>query len=337
MRRIASYIRGSDWWNSKATPLFAFAYMAMLGADFVVGEQVVQLLVFLVWIIGAAGFGHFLNDCFDIEADRIAGKSNIAASMAVWQRVTLLALLAVFSIAPWFFLPGSDHKWVLVGSHLILFLLYSMPPIRLKEAGLLGLFADAIYAHIIPTLLALMAFGTDNQMFDEVPEWMIASAVGLWGLGLGLRNIIGHQIVDYENDVKAGTLTFVRGYTREAAQGLMRWVLVPMEVIGFFAIAWLLQIPILIALLPLFWLYKGILLKWVWREDLQKEYGVPFLNALFNNFYEQWLSLILIGCLIFYENPLYILVALLHMVLFGKGLTPLWVEFSSIVSRITGR
>jgi hypothetical protein len=83
--------------------------------------------------------------------------------------------------------------------------LYSMPRIRLKERGGLGLICDAAGSHITPTILAL----TTVNFFSGTSLSLGASAAFIaWAAALGFKGIIYHQAADRESDLKSGLRTF---------------------------------------------------------------------------------------------------------------------------------
>ena len=126
LKKLATTFRFPNWWDSKIPPLLAFIYFRMIIADESFSfTLLLPVLLFLVWAISAAGFGHYVNDCFDIESDNIAGKPNQAANHSFTVRVLVSLSLTTSAIIPWFFLSNSGEIWIWVISHLVLFILYS--------------------------------------------------------------------------------------------------------------------------------------------------------------------------------------------------------------------
>jgi hypothetical protein len=81
-----------------------------------------------------------------------------------------------------------------------------VPPIRIKERGLWGLIADALYAHAIP---AVMAAYTYTLISQQVPDLVFISMLFSWQFCVGVRNVLLHQLSDLESDKQSGTNTFV--------------------------------------------------------------------------------------------------------------------------------
>src|SRR5262249_57433548 len=106
------------------------------------------------------------------------------------------------ALLPWLYLPLHWENGSLLGFELLLFVLYAFPPFRLKERGMLGLFADALYAHAIPAVLAVMTFSLmANRAYDHL-TWFVL-ALGLWQFFLGVRNIVLHQLKDFDGDTRS--------------------------------------------------------------------------------------------------------------------------------------
>ena len=147
--------RLKDWWDSKIPSLLAIIYFRMLLAQAEFSFSLfLPVMLFMGWALAAAAFGHYVNDCFDIRSDKVAGKPNQAAGHSVFIRVIISTSLAIAAVFPWIFLPESNQEWIWVLSHLVIFILYSAPPIRLKEKGIFGIFSDSLYALLIPVFLA---------------------------------------------------------------------------------------------------------------------------------------------------------------------------------------
>lgn len=159
----------------------------------------------LIWSIGAAAFGYFLNDCFDAEHDKKAGKINFSASLSFIQKALILIACAAVAISPWVYLQ-RNILLLIVGIHLSTFVLYSVPPVRLKDKFYLGVFTDALYSFFLPVvLLVVLAFGIDINL---LPFYSILLLV--WSLAAGLRTILQHHITDRHTDAKANSHNVTR-------------------------------------------------------------------------------------------------------------------------------
>jgi len=230
------FIRFFTWWNYKLPPLFGIAYFFTILYDVPFHAAIQRYGILLLSMIGTAGFGHYLNDLSDIEADRLAGKANAAAGHSPAQRAGLIALLLSLSLVPWFvFLPaGLPH--VFIGCVLLLFVFYSLPPFRLKDRAFAGVLADMLYAHGIPALI--VAFAVIDKT-GEGGEYLIA-LVCFWQVMVGLRNIAFHQVEDVDADKKAGAKTWATQLGVERVKKICLYLFHPLELISFAGIVFFL-------------------------------------------------------------------------------------------------
>ena len=83
--------------------------------------------------------------------------------------------------------------------------LYSIPGVRLKERGVLGVLSDAAGSHITPTLFA---FADASVFVPGTVNGVVLAAVLLWATALGIKGILYHMIADRANDETAGVATF---------------------------------------------------------------------------------------------------------------------------------
>jgi 4-hydroxybenzoate polyprenyltransferase len=148
-------------------------------------------------LVGIAGF--LLNDLWDKEKDRIAGKPNITNHLTPLFLIGLIASILILGLA---LLQLVAVSITILLSILISFLiLYSIPRIRLKEKGIWGAITDALYAHVIPELI-LLSFINLYLDFYFIPVFFI-----LFNFGIGLKDILIHQLEDFENDKKSNVKT----------------------------------------------------------------------------------------------------------------------------------
>jgi len=136
-------IRSHDWWLYKIPPLLAIAYAEILLLDLPVLQSLLTVSALLFAIACVAAYGHIINDSFDIEVDRQVGKHNSMARLSPWQR----ALFCLAFAGLGFSLPVLMHfgtlAIALLGINYLLPTLYSAPPFRFKEKGILGIISDA--------------------------------------------------------------------------------------------------------------------------------------------------------------------------------------------------
>lgn len=312
-------LRLSKPWRYKAPFLISVPYAVLVLAEMDVWSALLALGMSCCTILGIAGFGYFLNDYTDREEDRRAGKFNVTATLAGWQLVLLLAFLMAMAILPWvLYFPMDRLSLALLAGEFGLFVLYSAPPFRLKERGAPGLLADAGYAHVVPALLAAHTFALLGGL-ETSAHWPFLMALGLWQGFVGLRNILLHQVGDFEKDLGTGTRTFATQLGLSGTQAVLRGV-VALEILG--AAAYLVLGAPWTWLLPL--VYAGFVLQVVYFRVVAWKIGLPKdlksrLTTWLDDFYGGWLPLAFLGMLM--ARDLWFGLALAgHVVLFPNGL-----------------
>lgn len=199
--------------------LFAFFYfLVSFGSGIETKELLLQgLSLFMAFLI-IGFFGYFTNDMADMDADKKAWKKNMATSFSALARILIVLFTGISGLL--IILAGSLSVWPWMVLELILLLIYSFPPFRLKEKGILGVLVDALYAYAIPAQILLSfidSYGTISQVyFIFFPAFYFF---------IGLKNILQHQIDDADNDQVAGISTFAVSYPKVAA-ALLRFSLV---------------------------------------------------------------------------------------------------------------
>ncbi|KLR62230.1 4-hydroxybenzoate polyprenyltransferase-like prenyltransferase [Actinobacteria bacterium IMCC26207] len=327
MRKDRSLVRSGQWWDHKIPPLIAAAVLAVLPATDPNGLQLfVDLILFLITAVGVAAFGHVVNDLADIKTDAIAGAPNQMAALSTQTRTAVLGGTVVCGLLPWIWLPHTTAALSLLGIEVLLLLIYSLKPIRLKDRAAAGVLADSLYAYVVPVLLSIAVFTQVGGISG--PGWAITLTVGIWALLMGLRGILWHQVGDIAHDQRAGlsTLATKIGVTHS------RRILGVMVIIEFAAAALAL---IVVAQgtgeswLPVFGLgyvlYRIFQMSVLWSEpvhlrSLRHSGGrIRFLGfVLLNEFVEKWLPLAALIAIAL-RLPLMWFAVLLYLVLFDNA------------------
>lgn len=310
--------RSNDWWGYKLPPLFGFAYLIIHLHGTPLGQSWQILAFLLFWMIGAAGFGYYSNDVFDVEEDRVAGKENSAASHSWHVKALLMTVLAMMALLPWI-IYLRPAVLVLAVIHLLLFLVYSMHPIRIKQRGAIGVFADAVYAHLLPTIIVIFAVWPESAPVSG-SQWVLCATLLLWQFILGVRGIIEHQIADFDVDKKAGSSNFVQRIGVEQALNWDSGVLLKLEVFALmlFLLALLWNIPVIasIVLITLFIMYmlkpfgEGLM---KYRPDNRS-----IVNRGLNQIQEMVLPLIFLSSICTQHSD-YLVIAIFHIGVFLPG------------------
>jgi hypothetical protein len=320
LRTIWATGRWGDWVASKGGALFGMLFWTVLCLR---PHSPDALQVCFLAVVSAAGFGlwgHVLNDWGDIHADAIAGKPNRVAGLPGYVRWLLLALALLLMILPWLGLPFTAQAAALLALELLLFVAYSIPPLRLKERLFWAPIADSLYAVVVP---AGLAFVTLAFYSTEVASWWDAHLM-FWLAALflrGLRGILLHQWKDAENDRLAGCRTY--GNLLPTGVLLKQVYLLALVELGFLmaALIWTEGLALGVGLLALgSALFSAVDMPR--REDAANEEPQPSpLNGLLDSFYQSWLPL---WVLVFLapEQPLW--AVFLGVYLLVPGFQPAW-------------
>ena len=202
-----------------------------------------SILLLLLALLAEGIYVSITNDIADRECDTAAGKANRSLGMS--RAMLALIIAATLAVGAAISFTWRDSPW-LMGTYLsawLVFTLYSLPPFRLKERGLLGVLADAAGAHLFPALVAvLLAYRAAVQPPD--PMWV--GIVGVWAFANGVRGILWHQLADLEHDRAAGVRTFAQRHSRQAVTRLAGLLVFPLEAVALGLIVWKLCDPVIL-------------------------------------------------------------------------------------------
>lgn len=274
--------------------------------------------LFIVTISATTAFGYFLNDVTDRNEDKLAGKKNVTEGISLL-KITLGHILLLFlAIIPWFFLPRSWTNLSLFGFQVLLLLIYSVPPIRLKKRPHIAVIIDALYNSVIPLLI----IGSTFKLLASITiknEILILSFAIIWAFLKGLRGILLHQVKDRKNDKKAGITTFVIKYGPFWTINLINKRTLVVELILYVLIITYLScisFPFLWVIIPLFFVYLFFFFR-LWEDELpgRKREAIFRYLYIFNDLYEEWLPIVVLFYLPFL-NPWYAVLLPLHLILF---------------------
>jgi 4-hydroxybenzoate polyprenyltransferase len=254
-RGIVSIARATEWWQHKLATALGIAYLTAGLYKVPAAALWWRLLVLLAAFVAGAFYVCVLNDVTDAEDDVRCGKRNRMAGRSKKFTAGALAIgPALGVLVSLFLMTGPLTRWFYAADWLA-FTLYSMPPVRLKARGVAGVIADACGGQMLPGLwVAAYIAESSGHLLDVRLEVCLA----LWGIALGLRGILLHQIEDCERDRIAGVGTLLVRGNLASLQKLVRWVVFPMEIVALAGLLILFGGP-----LP--WLLLGVhlLLQWM--------------------------------------------------------------------------
>jgi len=307
-------IRASEWWLYKIAPLLAVAYAEILLINLPPFQSIITVLTFLLSIFSVAAYGYIVNDIFDIEVDRKAGKSNAMAQFMPWQRFLFCLLFVATGFAVPVLMKFGTFAIILLAINYLLPTLYSAPPLRLKERGILGILSDAAGAHLIPTLFVAATFlhlSTAPQP-NALTFSIVAAA---WAFFVGLRGILLHQLWDRDNDLNAGISTFVTQFQPESVRLWINRLVFPCEIILFAGLAVVLSrfSPLLFGFFTVYVLVTLTKLN-VTQTPLNPSPPIG-QNIIPHDLYEVWLPVAL-AILLATRHPVFLILFGLTLVLF---------------------
>lgn len=245
-------MRAHQWWHYKI-PLalavaFGFAWMSRIPFSMLI------LPTGLMVLAGAAAgiWASVINDFTDLDQDRLAGKSTPMMELSLPSRRAVVAGSVLLNAVVAWTLQRYPVSLLLLVANWMTFMVYSVPPIRIKERGALGVIAIALGEHVLLGLLAVsLVLETTRMPLASVPiPWLLAY-LG-WSTAFGMRGIIWHQILEVENDRTAGckTLGALIGETNLAHIG--EWYVFPFEIVCFFLLLLLSRDSLFVIFLPIY-------------------------------------------------------------------------------------
>lgn len=328
---ILATTRAGEWWVHKFSPLLAtfYATVGLLGGPLL--PLLGRLLVLILALLVGAIYVSIINDWTDLAADAAGGKTNrLAGRSGLFIGAALGGcLLAGSAFGVYFWHLSHLSAWLYLAAWVV-YTLYSLPPVRLKNRGLSGVLADASGAHLLPQLLVVAA--VEAWLGRAVPgAWWVA--VGAWALACGIRNIVWHQLGDATADARASVDTLVLRWGVGRTQWLGQAVVFPVEVVAFGMLLGLGQPGWALGLLGL---YGG--LEWCrWRIwGYRPVVLAPDSRVVLTDYYLFLypLAFLLPQCL---RYPTDGLVLVLHGALFGPAAWPLVQEVGLYASVLTRR
>jgi len=179
-----------------------FPYLRMVGWTTVIA------------VIAIAG-GYLLNNVADHQGDAYKARPFFRSRHEVFGAALLSVASFALALSIVHLLAKGPWMLVVAWSQLGLGVAYSVPPIRLKERGILGVISAAA-AQRLPNFLMLAV----SVPFDTAAVLIVSA----WLLVLGLAFIVDHQLIDLVNDERSGTRTWVRSVGRQRGLRARRWL-----------------------------------------------------------------------------------------------------------------
>lgn len=310
-----------EWWNYLLPFLLGIGYIIIFILKINPQDGIPVIGLFVITISSTVFFGYLLNDYTDQSEDKLAGKRNLTTELSSFKVIILMITTVGFAISPWWFLPKSQTNILLYILQIILLLIYSVPPIRLKRHPYVAIILDSLYNSTVPVFVIGSTFFLLSEVNIKVPLYFLL-VVLFWAFLKGTRGILLHQVSDRKNDKKASCKTFVLRFGPSWTINLIKRYTLPAETLLFIFITCLLSyshFPYLWVILPIFGLNVYFFLR-LWEQyqpQLRRDTRVNDLYII-NNLYEKWLP---IAALIYlpFLNIWYLLLYPIHFLLFYRS------------------
>ncbi len=297
-------LRLSHPWRYKAPVLLACVYMVFIKKQASLSEMAPWLGLSLLTIVGIAGIGYLINDFSDRQSDSKAGKPNFFEG-ASWLRVAFSVLtLTILALGPWYFFPMDRLSWILLIGELVCFVIYALSPFRLKKNIWIAPVLDALYAHVLPALLATHTF---LLIIEADFSYLHLFALSLWQLILGIRLLINHLIEDRPHDL-LNHHTLATEYSAHQISSFL-WYAMLLELLLFTSVLYFVT-NLLISL------SSGLVLL---AFTLAQKSRYSFVENVPDIFYRKLLGAGVIALLIFTQGSSYLLLLLIQLILFPIG------------------
>jgi len=219
-----AFIKKYLGWRNWAVFLYNSIFENLFVAFFIILEMqrfgdivIIDLVIFLIFSIFSTTYGYLINDYADIELDRLHGKANTfdgdSPKKALLVTVFFL-LLSVFS--GWRFIDDMSFGLLWLG-WLFVATFYSLPPLRFKEKGKIGLALVVSAQRLLPILMLMVALKYNSGYG--------MAFIAVYVFFRGTSSDINHQIEDYESDRSTQTVTFAVEQGKARVEKIFRFSL----------------------------------------------------------------------------------------------------------------
>jgi 4-hydroxybenzoate polyprenyltransferase len=325
-KSFLSTTRANDWRYSFIPQIFGNLYLWIVLLNINFSFFSTRLLALsLTTSFGFAALGYFINEFFDKVDDAKSGKRNNLALLNCEAQLIIFLIIILATFTPWIWIPWNVFSVALIVLQIILFLLYSAPPIRLKKYPVISGIVDSGYAYVVPMTLSFYSF---SLFAGEFYHLVFIAVYGFLLVIVGFRNITIHHINDIFKDKRIGLITLPRIMGVSKTNLLIKMLLILEFLILSFVIILLVDIKfVFIALFfPLFYiLFKGI------TGYLKLEDGLIVNNEIrhaTDSFYQMWIPLIALMVIVYIDVRWIFLVPIHTFLFFSK------VDFIQIYDKI---
>ncbi len=326
-------VRWRAWWYNKL-PLSVTAVLLLLDGRTLSAAAIAVLVLVMLSVCAVGNYGYAINELFDVEEDRRAGRANAAQAGGTGRTCAIVIVSAACAEVLAAAAAGIAGVLATLGA-IALPAAYSIPPLRVKERRWLGIAADALAAHVWPAMLAVLAAA---HWSVHPAGALLVTSLALWSLAAGVRGILTHQLRTADRDAAAGLRTVVHDFGPRRVERAIVLGLLPLEVAGFGGVLVACDRgPILWAGVALYLAYeayktvRGGFRTAMFRADGQRY--VPFVEE---SFYKAWGPIVIaLDCA--RVDLRYLVVLLMIVLLFRPHVRAERDRFAAIVDSLRGQ
>jgi 4-hydroxybenzoate polyprenyltransferase len=319
---LLKVFRFKAWWPIIIPQVLGWIYFCLLIESPPISSIVYKASLFFVSLISISSFGYLFNDYWDQETDSIAGKPNLLIGQKKVVKISLVLVPLLLGVISWWLISANWIANTFFALQVVALVLYSMPPFRFKTRAELGIIADAFYGHVNPILITLAAFSFLNTL--KPSNFLLVVVIFICASLKGMRNILLHQLHDRKKDLRSNLQTFVLKNDGMYTLTLINNFL-PFEILCTLLMAVVISVylpPFLLSILLFsvltYFSFSGWKLSYLPKRQLR----FKFLYFL-NDYYEEWVPVFFL-ILLSIREPQFMLLLILHLVLFPSFLIKLW-------------
>lgn len=250
--KIGEFLRVSDWYDSKVPFLMCFTLLSMLSAPAVsalvfptqvlsTSERMARWFSSFMFYSFFLAFGYLINDYADRDVDQRAGKEKLIHGMKESRIFLTMGVVITASVLPVLLVSRlSPYVLVMAALTFVLGASYSLPPLRFKERGVLGLIVSSAAQRCMPVMVTAGLFHPRTSLILLFLSCSFLS---------GLRYILIHQVIDIENDRKADVHTFAEKNYAYCVRGIYAVFL--LEIVSMALLLFMIRRPVIwLSVLP---------------------------------------------------------------------------------------
>ena len=195
LRYSIRLVRIQEWWD-KLLHLAGSAFLLWFYSGRI-GLDMTGFMAYLAAVACLLMGGYTVNDAADFPQDTVAGRENMPQrkhSFTVSLAALTTGLILICAITNEMLPRVITAVTILIGIE------YSLPPMRFKTRGIWGLIIGSVTQKPAIFLIFVAIISVWNWLSAVLTVWLFCG---------GMLGMLGHQILDYHNDVTSGVRTFV--------------------------------------------------------------------------------------------------------------------------------